>query len=66
MPVEGKGLNKTFKPKEQLLRELGEMRSRLEQLEVCAGEFRNVQERYQKMLEAAPDAMVFVDSNFEI
>ena len=66
MPVEGKGLNKTFKPKEQLLRELGEMRQRLEQLEECAGEFRSVQDRYQKMLEAAPDAMIFVNSNFEI
>ncbi|HXX58655.1 MAG TPA: PAS domain S-box protein [Thermodesulfovibrionales bacterium] len=59
-------MEEPYKAKEELVRELAEMRTRLEKLEECRGEFRSVQERYEKLLEAAPDAMIFVDGNFEI
>jgi PAS domain S-box-containing protein len=41
--------------------QLGEMRQRMQEIETCRREFLNVQQRYEKLLESAPDAMVFVN-----
>ena len=52
--------NKEFNEK------LDEMRQRLQEIETCRREFQNVQKRYEKLLESAPDAMVFVDPEGKI
>jgi PAS domain S-box-containing protein len=46
--------------------QLGEMRQRMQELETCRLEFINVQRRYEKLLESAPDAMVFVNPEGKI
>ncbi len=55
-----------YKSKDQLMRELDGMRCNLSDLENCRQEFERVQRRYRELLEAAPDAMIFVNSNYEI
>ena len=54
------------KTREALAHELGEMRGKLEQLEVCRREFEGARLRYEKLLDAAPDAMIFVNRSCEI
>jgi PAS domain S-box-containing protein len=54
-------MRKTFMTKEGLRRELEEMRRKLRDIEQCRREFLRVQQQYDKLLESAPDAMVFVD-----
>jgi len=52
--------NKEFSEK------LNEMRQRMQEIETCRREFLNAQKRYEKLLESAPDAMVFVDPEGKI
>jgi len=54
------------KTREQLLGEKEEMRQKLRELEACKHEFMSVKERYDKLLESAPDAMVFVNEKGKI
>lgn len=54
------------KTKEQLEHELLEMRTKLEQLEACRREFEGARHRYERLLDAAPDAMIFVNRSYEI
>lgn len=54
------------KTREELAHELGEMRVKLEQLEACRREFDGARRRYEKLLDAAPDAMIFVDRSYKI
>jgi len=55
-----------FKPREELERELAEMRQRSLDIEQCHAEFLNVQKRYEQLLQSAPDAMVFVSKEAKI
>ena len=52
--------NKEFNEK------LDGMRQQLQEIETCRREFQSVQQRYEKLLESAPDAMVFVDPEGKI
>ncbi len=54
------------KTREQLAEEKETMRQKLRELESCRREFMSVQERYDKLLESAPDAMVFVNIEAKI
>ncbi len=54
------------KTREELAHELGEMRVKLEQLEACRREFDGARRRYEKLLDAAPDAMIFVGRSCKI
>ena len=54
------------KTKQQLLQELKEMRNKLEQLDACRQEFEGARHRYERLLDAAPDAMIFVNRSYEI
>ncbi|MGD0885272.1 MAG: PAS domain S-box protein [Thermodesulfovibrionales bacterium] len=48
------------------MHELEDMRRNLEALETCRREFEGVQERYEELLNAAPDAMIFASRDSEI
>ena len=45
---------------------LGKMRQQMQEIETCRREFLNVQRRYERLLESAPDAMVFVNPEGKI
>ncbi|MBI5633318.1 MAG: PAS domain S-box protein [Nitrospirae bacterium] len=55
-----------YKPREELEKDLAEMRQRSLELEQCHAEFLNVQKRYEQLLQSAPDAMVFVSRDAKI
>ncbi|MBI5847329.1 MAG: PAS domain S-box protein [Nitrospirae bacterium] len=55
-----------YKPREELEKNLAEMRQRSHELEQCHAEFLNVQRRYEQLLQSAPDAMVFVSRDAKI
>ncbi|MBI5585103.1 MAG: PAS domain S-box protein [Deltaproteobacteria bacterium] len=52
--------------REQLFQELGKMRRQLQLLEECNRERQTTQARYDKLLESAPDAMLFIDREARI
>lgn len=52
--------------REQLLKELQEMRRQLQLIDGCRLEMQAVQAKYDKLLESAPDAMLFVDQEARI
>ncbi|MBI5075245.1 MAG: PAS domain S-box protein [Nitrospirae bacterium] len=55
-----------YKRREELEKDLSEMRQRSFDLEQCHAEFLNVQKRYEQLLQSAPDAMVFVSKDSKI
>ena len=52
---------KKFRKKEQLLKELQQMRRKSNRIEQCRFELEGMQKKYEKLLESSPDAMLFVD-----
>ncbi len=56
-------MNDICKSKEQLVQELDDMRHKLNELETCEVEFKRIQGRYKELLAAAPDAMIFINSD---
>jgi PAS domain S-box-containing protein len=55
-----------YKTNEQLLKDMEEMRRRQEQLESCGHELQILRKRYDTLLEATPDAMIFVNRESRI
>ncbi len=51
---------------DQLLKKLDEMREQLRLLDVCKREMVSVQTQYERLLESAPDAMLFVNGGGRI
>ena len=50
----------------QLVEEKEQMQKKFHELEVCKYEFISIQERYNRLIESAPDALVFVNSRGKI
>jgi PAS domain S-box-containing protein len=59
-------MKKIDKTKAELLRELEETRKQVQDLNECQAEFKKAGERYEKLLDSNPDAMVFVNMQNEI
>jgi PAS domain S-box-containing protein len=55
-----------YKTKAQLLQELEEMRQKVSEVDSCRIEYENVRNKYEKLLDSAPDALVFVGSDKKI
>ncbi len=58
-------MNQANKTRE-LLQELEEMRRKNEELEACRRQYDGIRQRYENLIEAAPDAMIFVNRDYEI
>ena len=52
--------------KGQLLQDLATMRQRLEDIELCRRDYLDARNRYEKLLESAPDALVYVGEDGRI
>jgi PAS domain S-box-containing protein len=56
----------TNKTHEELEKELGEMRQKFLELEKCQIDFQTIRNRYEHLLQSAPDAMIFVTREAKI
>ena len=54
------------KTKAELYRELEETRKRVQELDNCRAEFEKARERYEKVLDSSPDAMLFANTQGRI
>ncbi len=59
-------MGNSYKTHADLVKELEQMRQKVQEVEDCKIEFQNVQEKYEKLLDSAPDAMVFVNIDSKI
>lgn len=55
-------MKSAYKSKARLLEELELMRRKVHEIEECQNEFQKIREKHEKLLDAAPDAMVFINS----
>ena len=59
-------MSEIYKTRDQLLGELEEMRLKLAEMEKCGEAFERARKRYRELVDAAPDALIFVDSSYNI
>jgi PAS domain S-box-containing protein len=59
-------MKKTDKTRVELLTELEDAKKRVQELDICLADFKKVKERYEKLLDSTPDAMLFVDASNKI
>jgi len=59
-------MQKIDKTKRELLAELEETKKRVGEIEICRAEFEKVKGKYERLLDSAPDAMVFVNEKSRI
>ena len=59
-------MEKIDKTKAELLKELEQVKKRVQELEACRADFEKAKDRYGQLLDATPDAMLFVDSGNRI
>lgn len=55
-----------YRNKDDLLKELARMRAKMQEVEICHDELERYRERYDKLLNSTPDALVFVDRDSRI
>lgn len=63
---EGFRMSDAYKTFSQLRRELDAMRTKLQEIATCRLDLDRVKTRYEKLLDAAPDALIFVKKDFSI
>ncbi len=59
-------MGNSYKTHADLVKELEQMRQKVQEVEDCKMEFQNVQEKYERLLDSAPDAMVFINTDNKI
>ena len=59
-------MGNSYRTNADLLKELEQMRRKVQEVEDCKMEFQNVQEKYERLLDSAPDALVFVNTENKI
>ncbi|MEW6601833.1 MAG: PAS domain S-box protein, partial [Nitrospirota bacterium] len=59
-------MGNSYKTYAELVRELEQMRRKVQEVEDCRIEFLNIQEKYERLLDSAPDALVFVNNDNKI
>ncbi|RJR18829.1 MAG: PAS domain S-box protein [Nitrospiraceae bacterium] len=59
-------MGNSFRTHADLVKELEQMRRQVSEIEDCKLEFQKVQEKYERLLDSAPDALVFVNTDNKI
>jgi len=59
-------MGNSYKTHADLVKELEQMRQKIQEVEECKMEFQKVQDKYERLLDSAPDAMVFVNPDSKI
>ena len=59
-------MKKIDKTKAELFRELEETKSKVQELDSCRTEFEKARDKYEKLLDSTPDAMLFVNTQNQI
>jgi len=59
-------MKKVDKTKKALLQELEETKRKVQELDNCRSEFERAREKYEKLLDSTPDAMLFVNTGSNI
>ena len=59
-------MKKIDKTKAELFKELEETKKKVQNLDTCRAEFEKAREKYEKLLNSTPDAMLFVDTQNNI
>jgi len=59
-------MENSFRTTADLVKELEQMRRKVREVEDCKIEFQKIQEKYERLLDSAPDALVFVNADNNI